>query len=78
MQAGFDVMSESAIRTKLDTLRIYQPDREGAPRSENYSALILSRSKDGIVRNSFELVVAFLATGVLAQIEHPMGKSVAD
>lgn len=78
MQAGFDVMSESAIRTKLDTLRIYQPDREGAPRSENYSALILSRSKDGIVRNSFELVVAFLATGVLAQIEHSMGKSVAD
>ncbi|MAO11697.1 MAG: hypothetical protein CMG82_00070 [Marinobacter sp.] len=67
--AGFDVLPDSSIRFNLDGFPVYMNDRRTNARVTDYGGLILSRSKTGIVRNSFELALAFLAVGVLIQID---------
>lgn len=70
-EAGFDVKPEHDIGTKLDGLPMYINERRGNYRAEDYGGLIFQRSRQGIVRNSLELAVAFLATGVFLQTNTP-------
>jgi hypothetical protein len=66
--AGFDVLPEPSIRTKVDGFPVFMSDRNSESRIEDYGALLFSRAREGVIRNSFELAVAFLAVGVLVQI----------
>ena len=67
--AGFDVLPDTSIRFNLDGFSVYMQDRGTNTNVKDYGGLVLSRSKAGIVRNSFELVLVFLAVGVLIQID---------
>lgn len=67
--AGFDVLPNSSIRFNLDSFSVYLNDRRTNTSITDYGCLILSRSKTGIIRNSFELALIFLAVGVLIQID---------
>ena len=67
--AGFDVLPDSSIRSNLDGFPVYMRDRGTNARVSDYGGLILSRSKTGTVRNSYELALVFLAVGVLIQMQ---------
>lgn len=69
-EAGFQVVLERDSKAKLDGFTVFISERGGWSRLDDFGGLILARSKAGIIRNSLELAVAFLATGLLIQIEN--------
>ena len=66
-RAGFDVRRAEEISSNLDRFPVYIPDRDSRSAILDYGGLIMSRARDGVVRNSFELSVALLVVGALVQ-----------
>lgn len=67
--ADFEVVTEREAGIKLDGFTIFLPERNSEYRLSHYAGLVLGRSASGVIRNSFELVIAILALGVLVQIK---------
>ncbi|MDY0207794.1 MAG: hypothetical protein RBR82_14405, partial [Pseudomonas sp.] len=67
--ADFGVVTEIETGIKLDGFTIFLPERNSEYRLSDYAGLVLSRSSVGVIRNSFELVIAVLSLGLLVQIE---------
>lgn len=66
-RVGFMVVPEAYVRANLDGFSFFDPNRNSHYQAKDYGGLVLHRSAGGVIRNSFELAVAFLATGVLVQ-----------
>lgn len=62
--AGFDPVGEKDSDVKLDPFKIYIPGRNSEYRVEDYGGVILSRSNQGVLRSSLDLVVALMVLGV--------------
>jgi hypothetical protein len=67
--AGFGIVTEIEAGIKLDGFTIFLTERNSEYRINDYAGLVLSRSATGAIRNSFELVIALLATGFLMQLD---------
>lgn len=67
--AGLDVVTESDAGIKIDGFTIFLPERNSECRINDYAGFVLSRSASGVIRNSFDLVIALLAVGFLMQLE---------
>ena len=67
LDAGFDVTRGEELSWFLDKFPVYMPDRDSRGEILDYGGLVMSRARDGGIRNSFELSVALLATGVLVR-----------
>ena len=67
--AGLEVVTELEAGVKLDGFTIFLTERNSEYRINDYAGLVLSRSATGAIRNSFELVIALLATGFLMQLD---------
>ena len=48
---------------------MFLPERNIECRINDYAGFVLSRSASGVIRNSFDLVIALLAVGFLMQLE---------
>jgi hypothetical protein len=82
-QSGLQISPEFSIaenghknRVYFDAFPTYIPERESEYQSLHYGGLIMKRSRYGVVHDSFELAVAFLATGVLRQLSAIASKDI--
>lgn len=66
---GLDVVTEVDAGIKLDGFTIFLPERNSHYQIKNYAGVVLSRSATGVIRNSFNLVIAILTIGFLIQLE---------
>lgn len=64
-----NVVTEVEAGIKLDGFTIFLPARNSEYRLKDYAGFVLSRSAEGVIRSSFDLVVALLAVGFLMQLE---------
>ncbi len=71
--ADLEVVTEAGAGIKIDGFTIFLPERNSEYRLNDYAGFVLSRSASGVIRNSFDLVIALLAAGFLMQLESESG-----
>ncbi|WP_205341676.1 hypothetical protein [Denitrificimonas caeni] len=71
--AGFKVVTEHEAEVRLDGFTMFIWERNSQYRLDDYGGLVLTRSASGVIRNSYELVIAVLAVGFLMQLVSKSG-----